>query len=117
MTEIGIRRVYDDAPPGWHAVLVDRRWPRGIAKDDLHASWHKEVGPSTDLRKWFGHDPDRFEEFARRYRAELEGSDALEELLDEVREHKRVVLLFGARDEQHNQAVVLADVVRERLRG
>lgn len=115
MTEISIRRVYDGAPPGWHAILVDRLWPRGIAKEDLSATWLKEVGPSTELRQWFGHDPDRFEEFAERYRAELKGADAFEELLQEARGSKRVVLLYGAKDEEHNQAVVLADLLRDRL--
>ena len=115
MTEISTRRVYDGAPPGWHAVLVDRVWPRGIAKDDLTATWLKEVGPSAELRTWFGHDADRFEEFAQRYRTELKGSDAFDALLEQCREHERVVLLYGAKDEEHNQAVVLADVLRERL--
>ncbi len=117
MTQVSTRRVYDGAPPGWHAVLVDRVWPRGIAKDDLSATWLKEVGPSTELRKWFGHDPEKFEEFARRYRRELNGSDAFEELLEEVRGAKRVVLLYGAKDTEHNQAVVLADLLREHLDG
>lgn len=115
MTEISTRRVYDGAPPGWHAILVDRVWPRGMAKDDLHATWLKDVGPSTELRKWFDHDPDKFEEFAKRYRTELDGSDAFETLLEEARDHQRVVLLFGAKDEEHNQAVVLADLLRQKL--
>ena len=115
MTQVSIRRVYDGAPPGSHAILVDRLWPRGIAKDDLHATWLKEVGPSTDLRKWFDHDPVKFEEFTKRYRKELKDSDAFEELLQEVRSHERVVLLYGAKDEQHNQAVVLAELLGERL--
>nr|WP_114907994.1 DUF488 family protein [Ornithinimicrobium murale] len=109
------RRLYDGAPPGWHAILVDRVWPRGIAKDDLSATWVKEVGPSTELRTWFGHDPDRFEEFAERYRTELDGADAFTKLLEEVRSHQRVVLLYGAKDTEHNQAVVLADLLREKL--
>lgn len=115
MTEISTRRVFDGAPPGWHAILVDRVWPRGIAKDDLTAAWLKEVGPSTELRTWFDHDPDKFAEFATRYRKELDGSDAFDELLREARDNKRVVLLFGAKDEEHNQAVVLADLLREKL--
>ncbi|USQ79293.1 DUF488 domain-containing protein [Ornithinimicrobium faecis] len=115
MTQIATRRVYDGAPPGWHAILVDRVWPRGIAKDDLSATWLKEVGPSTELRTWFDHDPDKFEEFATRYRKELDGSDAFDELLKEVRGNKRVVLLYGAKDEEHNQAVVLADLLRDKL--
>lgn len=114
MTTISTRRVYDGAPPGWHAILVDRVWPRGIAKDDLSATWLKEVGPSTELRQWFGHDPEKFAEFAERYRTELDGSAAFDALLEEVTDHQRVVLLYGAKDEEHNQAVVLADLLRER---
>lgn len=116
MTQISIRRVYDGVPPGWHPVLVDRLWPRGIAKDDLHATWLKEVGPSNELRTWFDHDPARFEEFAERYRAELEDSPAFAELLADVRDHECVVLLYSAKDTEHNQAAVLADLLRERLR-
>lgn len=113
MTEISTRRVYDGAPPGWHPILVDRLWPRGISKEDLHATWLKEVGPSTELRQWFDHDPDKFEEFAERYRAELKGSEAFVELVKEVRDHERVVLLYSAKDTEHNQAVVLAELLRE----
>ena len=115
MTEIRTQRVYAGAPGGWHPILVDRVWPRGIAKDDLDVTWLKEVGPSTELRQWFGHDADRFDEFAERYRSELKDSHAFDDLLREVRGYTRVVLLFGAKDEEHNQAVVLADVLRERL--
>lgn len=115
MTQVSIRRVYDGAPPGWHAILVDRLWPRGIAKDDLDVTWLKDVGPSTQLRQWFDHDPEKFEEFTKRYRKELDGSDAFDELLQEVRDNTRVVLLYGAKDEEHNQAVVLADLLRQRL--
>lgn len=115
MTEIRTQRVYAGAPGGWHSILVDRVWPRGIAKADLDVTWLKEVGPSTELRKWFGHDPDKFDEFAERYRGELKDSDAFDELLREVRDYKRVALLFGAKDEEHNQAAVLAELLRERL--
>lgn len=116
MTEIRVRRVYEGLLPGWHPILVDRLWPRGIAKTDLAGvSWHKEVAPSSDLRSWFGHDPERFEEFSRRYRDELTGParPALDELLAEVREHQQVALLYSAKDTVHNQAVVLCDVLRE----
>lgn len=113
MTEITLRRVYDGVPPGWHPILVDRIWPRGVSKADLPATWLKEVAPSTELRRWFGHDPEKFEEFAERYRRELEGSEAFQELVADVRAHERVVLLYSARDTEHNQAVVLADLLRE----
>ncbi len=99
--------------PGCAAFLVDRVWPRGLAKNDLDADWVKDVAPSTQLRKWFGHDPQRWQEFRKRYRAELdERSDAAVPLLEASR-HREVLLLFDAKDTEHNQAVVLAEWLRE----
>ncbi|QGU06677.1 hypothetical protein COCCU_03625 [Corynebacterium occultum] len=95
-------------------VLVDRIWPRGIKKTELgHDEWLKEAAPSTELRKWFNHDPQRFPEFARRYRTELEAAQS-EANADLVKLKKLVgegdiVLLYSARDREHNQAVVLAE--------
>ncbi len=88
--------------------LVDRVWPRGVSKDSLpYDVWEKDVAPSTDLRKWFGHDPDRFAEFEKRYRAELDdNADAAKELVAAAR-NRSVVLLYSAKDDKHNQAVVL----------
>ncbi|MDI6910662.1 DUF488 domain-containing protein [Nocardioides sp.] len=110
---VRIKRVYDDpAKADGHRVLVDRVWPRGLSKADAaYDEWLKDVGPSTDLRRWFGHDPERFTEFAERYRAELDGSDALARLRAIRDEHRVVTLLFGARDTEHNQAVVLRDLL------
>lgn len=96
------------------AVLVDRLWPRGVAKADLHPDlWLREVAPSTELRRWFGHDPEKFTEFTRRYRAELDNSGAaeLQTLLDATRQP--ITLLYGAADRSHNQAVVLAEWLRD----
>lgn len=113
MQQPGIRRVY--APPGRHEgrrVLVDRVWPRGLSKQDLKdVLWLKDVGPSTGLRKWFGHKPERWEEFRRRYFAELAGNPALKTLEDLARAGP-VTLLYGARDETHNQAVALCEYLR-----
>ena len=108
---ISIARVHDD--PGDSAaarILVDRLWPRGIRKDSLHHdAWIKEVAPSTGLRQWFGHDPERWDGFRKRYVAELDANpDAVGECLDWCRRGP-VVLLFAARDRDHNQAVVLRD--------
>jgi uncharacterized protein YeaO (DUF488 family) len=106
---VDIKRVYEHpgADDGYR-ILVDRLWPRGLSKDEAAVDeWLKEVGPSTELRRWFGHDPARFEEFAARYRTELDGSDALAELRARCAEHDRVTLVFGAKDSEHNQAVVL----------
>lgn len=118
MTQITIARVHDGVPPGRHPILVDRLWPRGVSKQRLAGvTWLKEAGPSSELRKWFGHDPERYEEFAARYRAELTGdnAEAFAELLAEARSHERVVLMYSAKDTEHNQAVVLAEMLREQL--
>lgn len=89
-------------------VLVDRLWPRGVSKDDLQPDlWLKEVAPSTELRRWFGHDPARFDEFARRYRAELGGA-RVDKLIDAATPGP-ITLLYAAKDRQHNHAVVLRD--------
>jgi uncharacterized protein YeaO (DUF488 family) len=108
---IRIARVYDDIEgvPGAR-LLVDRVWPRGVTKEALQpGEWIREVAPSADLRKWFGHDPGKWEDFRKRYRAELAGNpDAVERCLAWCRKGP-VVLLFGAKDRDHNQAVVLRD--------
>jgi len=89
-------------------ILVDGIWPRGVSKEDLAADlWLKELAPSRELRQWFGHDPDKWDEFQRRYFDELDGQD---EALDQLRRRLGegpVTLLFGAKDEEHNQAVAL----------
>jgi uncharacterized protein YeaO (DUF488 family) len=98
-------------------VLVDRLWPRGVSKEKAKLDeWLPDLGPSDELRKWFGHDPERFEEFRRRYVDELKER---RELLADLRRRAgegTVTLLFAARDEEHNNAVVLADVLRRGLR-
>lgn len=97
-------------------VLVDRVWPRGVSKDELDlAYWFKDVAPSTALRRWFGHRPERWQEFRRRYFEELEAnSSALKPLL-EIANEKPLLLIFGARDVEHNQAVALRDFLRTKL--
>ncbi len=96
-------------------VLVDRLWPRGVAKAEVVMdTWIKSVAPSTELRTWYGHDPERFDEFAKRYRKELDtaaGRGALQELRDAVR-GKRLTLLTDTRDVEHSQAAVLASMLR-----
>lgn len=101
-----------DRPADTTVFLVDRLWPRGIAKAELRATWARDVAPSTELRRWFGHDPGRWHEFAQRYRAELAGNPAVQPLLDAARSGP-VLLLFDARDTERNQAVVLAGWLRE----
>lgn len=91
-----------------YRILVDRLWPRGISKEKAKIDlWLKSVAPSNDLRKWFGHDPERFPEFSKRYQAELEESGALDELRATIKDHPNATLLFAAHDEEHNNAVVL----------
>jgi uncharacterized protein YeaO (DUF488 family) len=109
------KRVYEPPAPGdGYRVLVDRVWPRGLSREEVAIDeWERELAPSADLRKWFGHKPERFDEFRRRYRAELRGhADELAALRRRARK-ETVTLLFGARDTEHNNAVALADVLRE----
>jgi uncharacterized protein YeaO (DUF488 family) len=108
-----MKRVYDapEASDGYR-VLVDRLWPRGVSKERAELNeWEKDVAPSPDLRTEWHHsgDPGRFDEFAARYRDELDANPAAEGLLETGRAHERVTLLFGARDERVNHAAVLLD--------
>lgn len=117
MAVIKIKRAYEPAEKAdGRRFLVDRVWPRGVSRDELEIeNWLKEVAPSAELRKWFGHDPQRWNEFRRRYRQELAvKQDALAPLLDAGR-RGTVTLVYGARDEQHNQAVVLKQLLEEQL--
>lgn len=114
---VSIKRIYEEvAKDDGVRVLVDRVWPRGMAKEDAKLDyWLKEVGPSNELRKWFGHDPDKYEEFKKKYKQELESGDQQEELekLKEITKenNKEVTLLFSAKDEKHNQAHVLKEIM------
>ena len=111
---IQLKRVYDnDLPDEVIKVLVDRLWPRGIAKKDgIVDAWYKEVSPSTTLRKWFDHDPDKWELFKKKYKAELAGKQGiLEDIRSLEREHKKIVLLYAAKDEKYNNAIVLKEVL------
>ena len=108
--ELDTRRAYEAAAKGdGRRVLVDRVWPRGITREKLGAdAWVKEVAPSTELRKWFGHDPARWEEFRERYFKELDDNgEGLEALYSELRGVKRATLLFAAADTRHNNATAL----------
>jgi uncharacterized protein YeaO (DUF488 family)/plasmid stabilization system protein ParE len=113
MNRISVRRVY--APGSDHEgrqVLVDRIWPRGLSKRDLEGVlWLREVGPSTELRKWFGHEPQRWPEFRSRYFGELERNPALG-ALRALADEGPVTLLYGAHDEAHNNAVALAEFLQ-----
>lgn len=115
MGEICIQRVYDHMPVRGRAYLVDRVWPRGVRKADLPLDgWLREVAPSTALRKWFGHRPERFAGFAARYRAELDAHPEAAAPLLKAAAEGRVTLLYGAKDTERNQAVVLRDWLLDR---
>ena len=111
---VRLKRAYEQATESdGYRVLIDRLWPRGVSRQKAQLDeWARELAPSVELRKWFGHDPARFEEFRARYTAEL---GAQGEKLEELRERARggtVTLIFSARDTEHNDAVVLVDVLR-----
>ncbi|SNS65865.1 Uncharacterized conserved protein YeaO, DUF488 family [Sphingomonas laterariae] len=115
---IRIKRVYEPpAAEDGQRILVDRVWPRGVRRDDAAlALWLKDIAPSTELRRWFGHDPARWAEFRRRYRAELDAMPSVVARLRDLAAAGDVTLLYGARDTAHNQAVALADYLADRLR-
>lgn len=111
--EVALKRAYEPPSAGdGMRVLVDRLWPRGVSKAAARIDvWLKDVAPSTELRKWFGHDPEKWPEFQQRYRAELKGNPALAALRKLARQG-HVTLVYGAKDEEHNDAVVLAKLLR-----
>ena len=114
--DIRLKRAYDTAASSdGPRILVDRIWPRGVAKEDVDiAHWLKGLAPSTELRKWFGHDPDKWSEFCERYLKELKSDEAAEDLNTLWRlvdEHKRITLVFAAKDTEHNNAVALRNFV------
>jgi uncharacterized protein YeaO (DUF488 family) len=110
---IRIKRIYDLPAAGdGRRVLVDRLWPRGIVKDEARIDdWLKEIAPSDALRKWFGHDPARWEEFRKRYGEELKNHGELLEHLRAEAKWGTVTLLFAAKDVEHNNAVVLTEIL------
>jgi uncharacterized protein YeaO (DUF488 family) len=110
---VRIKRIYEPyAESDGFRVLVDRLWPRGIAKDKAHIDqWLKEVAPSTELRQWFHHEESKWHEFETKYRYELKNSDALKELSELAKKHKNLTLLYSAKDEKNNQAVVLKELI------
>lgn len=120
-SRVSLQRAYDE-PSAYdgYRVLVDRVWPRGRRKEDLQLdAWERDLGPSTQLRKWFGHDPARWGRFQARYRAELADPDRSRTLdaLARLARRGRVTIVFGARDAEHNQARVIAEELERRLGG
>lgn len=112
--DVRLKRAYEaPATSDGYRVLIDRLWPRGVSREEARLDeWAQELAPSGELRRWFAHDPERFGEFRRRYSAELAGQ---EEKLRELRRRARngtLTLVYGARDKEHNDAVVLAGILR-----
>jgi uncharacterized protein YeaO (DUF488 family) len=114
---VALKRIFDDpAAADGARILVDRLWPRGVSeKRAALDGWLKELGPSTELRRWYGHDPERWQEFRRRYREELRARRPLIESLRRLATGKRVTLLYASRDPMRNNAQVLKHVVEAGL--
>jgi uncharacterized protein YeaO (DUF488 family) len=118
MMDVRIKRAYE--PPtasDGYRVLIDRIWPRGVTREEAHLDeWARELAPSSELRRWFSHDPAKFDRFRRRYRDELaDHEDKLRELRRRARRGP-LTLVYSARDTEHNDAVVLAELLRKRSR-
>lgn len=109
--KIRIKRVYEKPEEGdGKRILVDKLWPRGLTKEKAAIDlWLKEVAPSTELRKWFEHDPEKWDEFQKRFRQELKRNKGLVALLKEQVNNGVVTLVYAAKDDEHNEAIVLKD--------
>lgn len=110
-----LKRVYEAAAASdGYRVLVDRLWPRGLKKEAAAIDlWLKQVAPSPELRRWFGHDPEKFREFSKLYTQELKSNPAVAELRALAKQHKTLTLLYGARDTEHNHALVLQHFLKK----
>jgi len=111
-----IKRAYEDVSKNdGFRVLVDRIWPRGVSREEAHVDeWLKEIAPTTELRKWFGHDPEKWPEFEKKYRAEIHANKtAWQQLQDIYRAHPHLTLVYAAKDEEHNNAVVLQKLLKK----
>lgn len=115
--DIRLKRIYEEAARSdGHRVLVDRLWPRGVSKDQAHLHhWAKDIAPSDALRKWFDHDPAKWAAFKKKYAAQLKGQhEALQAIVEDVPSHT-LTLLYAARDEKHNHAIVLRDYLQQHI--
>jgi len=119
MTKLILKRIYDKELPDGYRILVDRLWPRGISK--IRAAldlWAKPIAPSSELRKWFGHDPEKYAEFKSKYLIEINNNPYTEEFLDAVKaalKEQDVLILYSAKDEEHNDAVVLMEYLNTKV--
>jgi len=116
MKSIRIKRIYEEVyDQDGHRILIDRLWPRGVSKEEAKLDdWKKEIAPSEKLRKWFDHDPDKFEEFSKKYKEELKSKSENINSIREIAKEHRVTLLFGAKDEKHNHAIILKEVLEKK---
>lgn len=114
---IETKRVYDEkTPTKGYRILVDRLWPRGLKKEEVKADlWLKDVAPSSELRKWFGHDPKKWQKFQKSYFQELNQKKQAIDLIARKAQKGKVILLYGAKDSDHNQAVALKEYVEKIL--
>lgn len=111
---VKIKRVYEhyESSDGYR-ILVDRVWPRGLTKEEVNSDlWLKEIAPSTELRKWFNHEADKWNEFLTKYALEIKGSDAFKQLKDVIKDHKIVTLVYGAKNKENNQAVAIKSFLK-----
>ncbi len=110
-----VKRIYEPASKDdGRRILIDRLWPRGITKEHADIDeWLKEIAPSNELRKWFSHDPSKWQEFKRRYAKELEKKQELVETLKSEAKHGRITLVFSAKDSEHNNAVALLEILEK----
>lgn len=115
MKTLQLKRAYEPAEPSdGFRVYIDRLWPRGLSHETFHYDlWDKEIAPSTELREWFHQDPDgRWDEFEKKYAAELKASPAFEQLKETIEPHPVVTLLYSSHDQQHNNAVVVYNLLK-----
>jgi uncharacterized protein YeaO (DUF488 family) len=112
---IRIKRVYEkSSKEDGVRILVDGLWPRGMKKEEVEMrEWVKDLSPSSELRTWFGHDPERWPEFQKRYRTELKKNEAVAGFVEKYEDAKIITLLYGAKDEQHNHALVLQEYLEQ----
>ncbi|QKJ30404.1 DUF488 domain-containing protein [Mucilaginibacter mali] len=112
---VKIKRIYEPfAKSDGFRILIDRLWPRGIKKEGTHIDkWMKDIAPSTQLRKWFDHDPEKWDEFRMKYHHELNESDAMKEMAAIINEQATATLLYGAKEEKYNHAIVLQELLKK----
>lgn len=117
MSNIKTKRVYEDSSEDdGFRILTERLWPRGVSKERANLDqWMKGIAPSHDLRKWFDHDPDKWEDFKERYRRELFGSEHVEEMIEIIKNHETVTFVYASKDEEHNSTVLLKEFLEDLL--